>query len=108
MADKLAVAGAQMHQVSVEVANAAARRQADAVTVQRMMLSILKARFDAETCCADCIDVFDCASDVGHLGIENGNPCAAFSYTEDQPCIVCTVDLSDELDTGSGTLSGGH
>ncbi len=47
-ADKLAVAGAKMHHLSLEVVSAAKERQEIAVQVQQMMVSILKARFLAE------------------------------------------------------------
>ena len=48
-ADELAVAGANMHQLPSEVVSAAGERKEIAVQVQQMMVSILKARFLAET-----------------------------------------------------------
>ena len=48
-ADKLAVAGAAMPQVSAEVIDAASMRKENAEHVQQMMVAILKARFLAES-----------------------------------------------------------
>ena len=48
-ADMLAAAGANMHQLPAEVVSAAQERKEVAVQVQQMMVSILKARFLAET-----------------------------------------------------------
>ena len=48
-ADMLAVTGANMHQLPAEVVSAAQERKEVAVQVQQMMVSILKARFLAET-----------------------------------------------------------
>ena len=46
-ADALAVAGASLHQIPAEVVADACERRHDAVNVQRMMLSVLKARLRA-------------------------------------------------------------
>ena len=48
-ADELARAGARLHQVSAELVAVAKERRYVAVSVQRMMISILKARFLAES-----------------------------------------------------------
>ena len=48
-ADALAVAGALLHQVPAEVVTNARERRKMAVNVQRMMIKILQARFEAES-----------------------------------------------------------
>ena len=47
-ADKLAVAGANMHRVSLQVVGAAQQRKKIAMNVQRMMVAVLQARASAQ------------------------------------------------------------
>jgi len=47
-ADKLAVAGANKHRVSLQVVGAAQQRKKNAMNVQRMMVAVLQARASAE------------------------------------------------------------
>ena len=48
-ADLLAVAGAAMHEVPVEIVEAASLRKRNAVHVQQMMVAVLKARLLLES-----------------------------------------------------------
>ena len=64
-ADALAVEGAHMHQASAEVVSATKQRKEWAVVVQRMMLSVLKARLAAERACRNDAEEGDRGSEIG-------------------------------------------
>ena len=64
-ADALAVAGAHMHQASAEVVCATKQRKEWAVVVQRMMLSVLKARLAAERASSNDAEEADRGSEIG-------------------------------------------
>ena len=64
-ADKLAVAGAAMHQVSEEVVAAASLRKTTAMHVQQMMVAILTARFLAEGLARNDAECPDRGSEMG-------------------------------------------
>jgi ribonuclease HI len=84
-ADALAVAGAAMHEVSAEVVAAARQRKEYARTVQRMMVSILQARFTAEETHNDAAEA-DRGSEVGSdtelLHVSGTEPTCAWACNE--------------------------
>ena len=87
-ADALAVAGAGLHQVPAEVVADARERKQMAVNVQRMMVSVLQARFEAES--------YD-PNDAGHA--DRGSDCDCMEFE-------CMEFLDDEVGNGEGILNG--
>ena len=114
-ADKFAVAGASQHQVPSELVVVAKERKQLATKVQRMMVSILQARAEAECTkpddavdidrgsemgdCMEC-DEFDIGVDDGHLSVVHD--CIELDCTE----FVCTdLHFNDDADSGSTILN---
>ena len=95
-ADELARAGARLHHVSAEVVAAAKERRCLAMTVQRMMLCILKARLLAETLSTYDAEEADRASDHG----DDVSACCVASDNEPAPdnedCMYNSLD--DDFD----------
>ena len=100
-ADKLAVAGAAMHQVSAEVVAAASLRKTNALHVQQMMVAILKARFLAESLARNDAECPDRGSEMGDC-IETLPDNEPASNNED-----CTEfqNLDDDFDLGANILT---
>ena len=89
-ADALAVAGAGLHQVPAEVVADARERKEMAVNVQRMMVSVLQARFEAES---------HDPNDARHA--DRGSDCDCMEFE-------CMEFLEDEVaaHNGEGILNG--
>ena len=95
-ADALAVAGAKMHSVPPEVLESALQRKVCAPQVQRMMVAVLQARFEAESC-----DPHDVVNDRGS---DCESACMELDCME-LDC-MCNELLEDDVDNGEGILNG--
>ena len=113
-ADALAVAGAALHTVSVEVVGSARQRRKCATSVQKMMLAVLKARLRAEHeqnddeadgadrgSEIDCMDnlLFD---DEFGSGADDGQPSASHDRMELDCIELACIDshINDESESG--------
>ena len=87
-AHALAVDGANLHRVSSEVLEAAVQRKNWALQVQRMMVTVLQARLEAES--------------------ENMNNAENMDRGSDCDCMEfeCMEFLDDEVGNGEGILNG--
>ena len=95
-ADSLAVAGARMHRVSEEVVESAKKRKDVAMSVQRMMVAVLKARLHAE-------------ADVVAAGDRGSDPGDCFADLSDVADTSHHYFISDEgFDNGDAILSDAH
>ena len=93
VADKLAVAGAAVHEPPSEVVAAARDRRAMAGQVQQMMLAILLER---QSCEKELADAADRESDMG-------DDADMLSMDVDDDCTEFNELLDDEFDTGAAS-----
>ena len=92
-ADALAVDGAKMHSVSPEVLEGALQRKVCAPQVQRMMVAVLQARFEAES---------DNPHDAGNADRGSDCDCMELDCME----LDCMEFLDDDVGNGEGILNG--